>query len=97
MADPDVLAAVPDGRGDRTAARHLDRDHVRHLLGRLSDRERDVLRARYGLGDATTTPPATCEQVGRQLGLSKQRVRQIEQSALATLRAVAAVAADRPV
>ena len=95
VADPDVLAALPDCRGDASRDRHLNRDHVRHLMDRLSDRERQVLRARYGLADgpAAAVPPAmpaTCEQVGRQLGLSKHRVRQIEQSAIAALRAAAA-------
>ena len=82
--DADLMASVPDGRGDWSADRHLDRDHVRHLLDQLGDRERQVIAARFGLGAADEG--ATCEQVGRRLGLSKQRVRQIEQSALAALR-----------
>jgi RNA polymerase primary sigma factor len=41
--------------------------------------------------------PATYEQVGRLLGLTKQRVRQIEQSALAKLRSAAASSTPRPV
>ena len=82
VADAGLLAGIADARGDAVTERHLDRDHVHHLLERLGDRERQVLRARYGLGDA----PASCEQVGRRMGLSEQRVRQIERTALATLR-----------
>ena len=89
VADVDLLATVPDQHGDRTAEHHLDRDHVRHLLERLSDDERSVLRARFGLtaSGAVAMAPANCEQVGRQMGLSKQRVRQLERSALLALRA----------
>ena len=83
VSDVGALAGLADARGGDRAEHHLDRDHVGHLLGRLDDRQRQVLRARYGLGDE----PASCEQVGRRLGLSEQRVRQIERAALAALRA----------
>ena len=53
------------------------------LLGRalaeLPERERDVLEARYGLGDHE---PETLQQVGRRLGVTRERVRQIERQAL---------------
>ncbi len=85
--DDRALAGVADARH---AGRHdqlVDREHVDHLLLRLDDRERRVVLAHYGLnGDADG--PATYEQVGEQLGLSKQRVRQIEQSALEKLRTI---------
>jgi RNA polymerase primary sigma factor len=55
----------------------------------LNNRERDVLQAHYGIAaeGSTESEPATYEQVGERLGLSKQRVRQIEQAAIAKLRA----------
>jgi RNA polymerase sigma factor (sigma-70 family) len=81
--ETEILASVPDSRQDHAIDQRLDRDQVQHLLARLSDRERKVLRAHYGLG---TERSATFEQVGQQMGLSKQRVRQIEQTALAKLR-----------
>lgn len=81
--DAEVLCSVPDFRQDHAVEQRLDRDQVQHLLNRLDDREREVLSAHYGLG---TYRSATYEQVGEKMGLSKQRVRQIEQSALAKLR-----------
>jgi RNA polymerase sigma factor (sigma-70 family) len=59
------------------------REDVGAMLGRLSDRERSVLVGHFGLNE---TAPATYEQIGDRLGLSKQRIRQIEQIALAKLR-----------
>lgn len=78
-----VLPDVPDAREPIAAERALHRDELRQALGRLSDRERTVLSAHYGLEESA---PATYEQVGRRLGLTKQRVRQIEQNAIAKLR-----------
>jgi len=53
------------------------------LLGRLSDRERKVVELRHGLAGAH---PRTLAEVGGQLQLSRERVRQIERDALARLR-----------
>ena len=90
-----VLAEVPDARLSATADRLLAREEVRQLLARLDERERNVLLAHYGIESTPSAlrgdraEPATYEQVGRLLGLTKQRVRQIEQSAIAKLRSVA--------
>jgi RNA polymerase primary sigma factor/RNA polymerase sigma factor len=90
--DAEILAAVPDRRVESAMDQRADRDQVQHLLDGLSEREQAVLRAHFGLGsDASSAVPATYEQVGRQLGLTKQRVRQIEQSALVKLRAASGV------
>jgi len=59
---------------------------LRDLLSGLSDREREVLRARYGLDG----PEESLRQVARRLGVSAERVRQIENRALGKLRAAAA-------
>jgi RNA polymerase primary sigma factor len=75
---------VPDRRLATAGERFLDREEVGALLSRLTDRERTILRAHYGLGGQDA--PATFDQLARRLGLSKQRVRQIEQSALTKLR-----------
>jgi RNA polymerase primary sigma factor len=61
-------------------------------VGSLPERQRDVLVLRYGLGDAE---PRTLEDIGRRLGLTRERVRQIEVEALqrlATLHEMEAVA-----
>jgi RNA polymerase primary sigma factor len=58
---------------------------LRALLSRLTDRERDVVRARFGLD----TEPQRLVDIGEQLGVSAERVRQIEERALAKLRRTA--------
>jgi RNA polymerase sigma factor (sigma-70 family) len=53
------------------------------LVGQLPQRLRQVIVARYGLADE---PPCTLQKVGEALGLSGERVRQLQQDALAWLR-----------
>jgi RNA polymerase primary sigma factor len=60
-------------------------EQLRALLSRLTDRERDVVRARFGF-DA---PSEKLAEVGERLGVSAERVRQIEERALAKLRSAA--------
>jgi RNA polymerase primary sigma factor len=71
----------------------LERDEmneVRHLADALEDRERGILSDHYGLGQ----PVRTLQQIGDRLGLSAERVRQIEEHALAKLRADLTLATD---
>jgi RNA polymerase primary sigma factor len=63
---------------------------VRVLADRLGERERMVLRRHYGLGQ----PPQTLSRIGAGLGLTAERVRQIEKEALEKLRAAAAQPPD---
>ena len=56
---------------------------VNKLLNVLDDREREILRLRYGLDSGD---PRTLEEVGLTLNLTRERIRQIERSALSKLR-----------
>ncbi|KPQ30650.1 MAG: RNA polymerase nonessential primary-like sigma factor [Marinobacter excellens HL-55] len=56
---------------------------LRAMMGDLSDREREILARRYGLGLAE---PETLQTISDQLGISRERVRQIEKSALKKLQ-----------
>jgi RNA polymerase primary sigma factor len=66
-------------------ATRLGATEVPRLLGRLTRRERGVIEARYGLGG----PERTLRELGQSLGVSAERVRQIEQTALEKMRAKA--------
>ena len=57
---------------------------VERAMGVLNEREREVLRLRYGLG---LDRELTFEEIGRRLSLTRERVRQIEAKALARIRA----------
>ena len=52
-------------------------------LDQLNDRERDVIKLRFGLDDGQMR---TLEEVGREFGVTRERVRQIESKTLAKLR-----------
>jgi RNA polymerase primary sigma factor len=88
VAGGDSLDRIADTRLEQAAGRRLDRDHVEQLLGILSDRERRVLLAHYGLENDQSVP-ATYDQLSERLGVSKQQLRQIEQVAIGKLRLVA--------
>jgi RNA polymerase primary sigma factor len=59
------------------------REAVVGALADLSPREQEVVRLRFGLDDGQ---PRTLEEVGRQFGVTRERVRQIESKTLAKLR-----------
>lgn len=58
--------------------------HLETLMSALTEREQQVLRMRFGMGDVREH---TLEEVGRELSLTRERIRQIERSALDKLRA----------
>jgi RNA polymerase sigma factor (sigma-70 family) len=60
----------------------LERDKLRHGLTELPERERQVLTLRFGLEDGE---PKTLEEIGKRLGITRERVRQVEGQALARL------------
>ena len=53
------------------------------LLGMIDEREAQILRLRYGLGDGAE--PMTLKEIGKVVGLTRERVRQIERDALRKL------------
>ncbi len=63
-------------------ARFMNAD-IAKVLDTLDDRERTVLRLRYGLEDGR---PRTLDEIGRVFGISRERVRQIERDSMAKLR-----------
>ena len=65
------------------ASHQLLREQVREVLKTLNDRERRVLELRFGLEDGRSR---TLEEVGRDFGVTRERIRQIEAKALRKLR-----------
>jgi RNA polymerase primary sigma factor len=76
---PDRSTLAPD---EQIAQAHM-RAQTMRLLERLTPREQDVLRRRFGLDDA---PEQTLAEIGASLSVSRERVRQIEAEALRKLR-----------
>ena len=65
------------------ASKELLREQIREVLGFLTDRERQVLEMRFGLTDGQDH---TLEEVGKEFGVTRERIRQIEAKALRKLR-----------
>ena len=61
----------------------IRREEIDGILGRLTSRERDVVRLRFGLDDGRSR---TLEEVGSELNVTRERVRQIELRAMKKLR-----------
>ena len=61
----------------------VQKEEVKELLETLNGREQEVIRLRYGLGDGKTH---TLEEIGGRLGITRERVRQIEARAMEKLR-----------
>ncbi|MBL8040134.1 MAG: sigma-70 family RNA polymerase sigma factor, partial [Chthonomonas sp.] len=61
----------------------IRREELDGILGRLTSRERDVVRLRFGLDDGRSR---TLEEVGSALNVTRERVRQIELRAMKKLR-----------
>jgi RNA polymerase sigma factor (sigma-70 family) len=84
--ESELADLVPDRGAEApfdTVAADLERAALDRALAILSDRERQVLSLRYGLGG---TDPHTLEDVGRRFELTRERIRQIEAKALTKLR-----------
>jgi RNA polymerase primary sigma factor len=69
---------------DQTVVSSFENDAVRRAIERLPERERDVVELRFGVGGDEPTP---LRETGRVLGISAERVRQLEDQALKHLAA----------
>ena len=77
VQDEDAVAPA------EAATRNLMRVHLNKALAALPEREQRVLALRFGLEDGRAR---TLEEVGREMGVTRERIRQIEAKALRTLR-----------
>jgi RNA polymerase primary sigma factor len=68
---------------EESATVQLLKEHVKDMLGALSDREQKILKLRFGLEDGKSH---TLEEVGQEFMVTRERIRQIEAKALAKLR-----------
>ncbi len=89
-ADVDNRYSLADTLEDRSsqapadiASRHMVGEELHRALSTLTARERAVITLRYGIGDGRSR---TLLEVGRELGISRERVRQLEMVALMKLR-----------
>jgi len=85
----DLLCSLNEVIEDRTTPRpdqhffdEYEKKKIHELLEIISEREAQILRMRYGLEDNT---PMTLEEIGARLGLTRERIRQIENEALQKL------------
>ena len=80
----EMFEAAADNRTDEheyESALKRMQEAIKGMLGRLDDREQLIIISRFGLGGAAEQ---TLEQLGRELGITKERVRQIESRGVRT-------------
>ena len=82
----EIVSDVNQEGPDEIATQEILKHDVMQLLKELPDRERRVLELRFGLVDGVVR---TLEEVGREFGVTRERIRQIEAKALARLRQIA--------
>ena len=90
LRDDDQDSALADMIEDEDTARpeeettgQLLKEHVNQALEHLSEREQKIIRMRFGLGGGRDH---TLEEVGQEIGVTRERIRQIEAKALNKLR-----------
>ena len=87
-SDRSLLDTIPDEQNPDPATVLQDDDVQRHIdiwLGQLNDKQRAVVEARFGLHGRDI---ATLEEVGQEIGVTRERVRQIQIEALKRLRQI---------
>lgn len=86
----EIFIQKAEQRGAFFSDEHANRSQravIQELLGELDGREQKVISCRFGLGESVE--PETLEEVGTRLGVTKERVRQIEVRTLEKLRRIA--------
>jgi RNA polymerase primary sigma factor len=68
---------------DQESSRRILRDQVNTILNDLSEKEKKILEMRHGLNDGVTH---TLEEVGKEFGVTRERIRQIEAKAHEKIR-----------
>ncbi|ADL13068.1 sigma-70 family RNA polymerase sigma factor [Acetohalobium arabaticum] len=84
--DTELGQLVPSGSADdpvEGTSQQLLKEDLEELLTELSDREAEVIRLRFGLRDSR---PRTLKEVGEELGVTRERIRQIQLKALNRLK-----------
>lgn len=79
----DFIASDETASPDEVVSRELLKEELMETLDTLSDREAKVLRRRFGLDDGRQR---TLEEVGKEFGVTRERIRQIEAKAIRKLR-----------
>jgi len=81
----DMLESAVAEDGEAAVERLIQQEEVAAILRRLLPREREVLALRYGLEGED---PLTLEEIGERFGLTRERIRQIEEGAMRKIRAM---------
>lgn len=89
-AGASLMDMLPDERTpspDETVFNQSESETIRKLLDALDDREATILKLRYGLNEGEDEP-LTLKEIGKKIGLTRERVRQIEHEALGKLQVI---------
>ncbi|MFW5814111.1 MAG: sigma-70 family RNA polymerase sigma factor [Spirochaetota bacterium] len=84
----DEAAVAPAERAYRLTVQ----DHIRDALSVLTDREKHIIKLRFGIG---SEGPYTLEETGERLGITRERVRQLQEKAIRKLRQLNSIRAYR--
>ncbi|MFM7267612.1 MAG: sigma-70 family RNA polymerase sigma factor, partial [Cyanobium sp.] len=79
----ELIADPASGEHFDSMDRHLQKEHLGTWLSQLNDREQKILKLRFGLEGSE---PLTLAEIGRQINVSRERVRQLEAKAIMKLR-----------
>jgi RNA polymerase primary sigma factor len=79
----ELIADPASGEHFDSMDRHLQKEHLGTWLAQLNEREQKILKLRFGLEGSE---PLTLAEIGRQINVSRERVRQLEAKAIMKLR-----------